>query len=317
MTQEEKYKEIVENRAKAGTVNTETKPEENNDQSGVKTDPPAETKTEPTETKPEEQPPKEGEPKPKGGKEGEEPAKPSKAEQQEHALAQMRIKSKRENDALRKEIEALKKQLAESAPKPAAKTAKDFEKPEDYEKYVRDSLKDEIRAEVLDEVETQRKQRDEQQGFMTKLRGELESTFGKEVSEKVVSDLEDPESELTTILTDERAKPIVDVIKSSKRRADLLALMQARPQMFIDMLDLPERKKEFRIYQMEDAIDAKYASLKAKEAEDKQKKERADSLPSTGTFGLNGNGNDGITGLSTQARVNRYKEEILKTRKTR
>ena len=317
MTTEEKYQEIVENRAKAGAVTPETKPEENEDQSGVKTDPPADTKTEPTETKPEGEPPKEGDQKPKESKEGKEPAKPSNAERQEHALAKMRIKAKLENDSLRKEIEDLKKQLAESAPKPAAKTSKDFEKPEEYEKYIRDTLKDEILAEVLNEVETQRQQRDEQQGFMTKLRGELETTFGKEIGEKVVKDLEDPESDMTMIITDERAKPIVEAIKTSKRRADLLALMQAKPQIFQNMLDLPERRKEFSIYQLEEAIEARYAQVKAKEAEDAKKKERADSLPSTGTFGVNGNGNDGINGLSTTARVNRYKEEILKNRKTK
>ena len=317
MTTEEKYQEIVENRAKAGAVTPETKPEEDKDQSGVKTDPPAEKQPETTETKPEEQPPKEGGEKPKDGDGGKGPAKPSHAEQQEHALAQLRIKSKRENDALRKEIEGLKRQLAANSPKPATKTVKDFEKPEDYEKYLRESLKDEIRSEVLNEVESQRRERDEFDGFMTKLRDELETNFGKDVGEKVVKDLEDPESDMSLIITDERAKPIVEAIKTSKRRADLLALMQAKPQMFLNMLDLPDRRKEYGIYQIEDAINARYAQVKAKEAEDKKKKERANSLPSTGTFGVNGNGNDGISGLSTQQRVNRYKEEILKKRSTR
>lgn len=314
MTEEEKYQEIVENRKAEAASAEPPKPDEGNP-SGVKTDPPAEKTAEPNETGNDE-PPKDGDGKSDKGKDGKAPAKPSKAEQQEHALAQLRIKSKRENDALRKEIEDLKRRLAESAPKPAAKTAKDFEKPEEYEKYVRDTMKDELRKEILEEVESKKAAQDDVEQFTAKLREDLEKTFNKEVSDKVFADLNNPESVLSMMITDERAKTVVDAVKASRRRADLLALMQAKPEIFQQIMELPERKQEFRIYQLEDQIEAKYAQFAAKQASDQQKKERADSLPNTGTFGTNGNGNEGVSGLSTTARVNRYKEEILKQRKT-
>lgn len=311
MTEDEKYQEIVNSRK----ASEEKKPEETklkDEPSGVKTDPPAEKQPEP-EKKPEEKKPDEGGKKPEDDK-GKGPAKPSKPEQEEHALAAMRIKFKRENEALRKELEELKKAQAANAPKPTPKTRKDFESDEAYEKHIRDSFKDELRAEIMNEVNAQKAKQDEKEGFTAKLREDLERTFSKEVSDKVFADLNNPDSEMSEIILDERAKPIVEAIKSSKRRADLLALMQAKPQIFQAMLELPERKQEFRIYQLEDQIDAQYAKLKAKQDEDRQKQERADSLPNTGTFGVNGNGNDGIQWLSTAERVRRYREEELKKR---
>ena len=313
MTTEEKYQEIVNSRKDS----EDNKPEETKRQgepSGVTTDPPAETRLEP-EKKPDERKPDEGGKQTEGDK-GKGPAKPSKPEQEEHALAAMRIKFKRENEALRKELEELKKAQAANAPKPTPKTRKDFDSDEAYEKHIRDTFKDELRAEIMNEVNAQRAQQDEKDGFTARLREDLERTFSKEVSDKVFADLNNPDSEMSEIILDERAKPIVEAIKSSARRADLLALMQAKPQIFQAMLELPERKREFRIYQLEDQIEARYAQLAAKQAEEKQRQERADSLPNTGTFGVNGNGNDGINGLSTAERVRRYREEILKQRKT-
>lgn len=313
MTTEEKYQEIVNSRK----ASEETKPEDTkpkDEPSGVKTDPPAEKQPEP-EKKPDEKKPDEGGKQPEDDK-GKGPAKPSKPEQEEHALAAMRIKFKRENEALKKEIEELKKAQSANAPKPAAKTRNDFENDEAYEKHVRDSLKEEIRAEIMNEVNAQKAKQDETETYTAKLRSDLEKTFSKEIADKVFADLENPDSEMSLIITDERAKPIVEAVQASERRADLLALMQAKPQIFQALLELPARKQEFRIYQLEDQIEAQYAKLKAKQAEDKQKQERAESLPNTGTFGVNGNGNDGINGLSTAERVRRYREEILKQRRT-
>ena len=311
MTEDEKYQEIVNSRK----ASEEKKPEETkpkDEPSGVKTDPPAEKQPEP-EKKPYEKKPDEGGKQPEDDK-GKGPAKPSKPEQEEHALAAMRIKFKRENEALKKEIEELKKAQSANAPKPAAKTRKDFENDEAYEKHVRDSLKEEIRAEIMNEVNAQKAKQDTTETYTAQLRGDLEKTFSKEVADKVFADLNNPDSMMSEIILDERAKPIVEAVQASERRADLLALMQAKPQIFQALLELPARKQEFRIYQLEDQIEAQYAKLKAKQAEDKQKQERAASLPSTGTFGVNGNGNDGINGLSTAERVRRYREEELKKR---
>lgn len=310
MTQDEKYQEIVNSR-KAATEEkqpeTDKKPEDGNP-SGVKADPPAiEDKKPESEKKPE------GDPKEKG--EGDK--KPSDADKANHALAELRFKSKKENEGLKQQIAELQKQLAELQPKPQAKTLKDFEKPEDYEKYIRDKIKEEVFAEVMGQVNSTRAKQDEQEGFTKSLREDLEKTFTKEISDKVLTDLHNPESSMSMILTDNRAEPIVEAIKASSRKADLLALMQAKPQMFIDMLGLPDRKKEYEIYKLEDQINARYQQIAAKMQSDKAKAEKAASLPTTGTFGVNETGNNGVQGLSAQARVERYKQELLKGRITR
>ena len=219
---------------------------------------------------------------------------------------------------MEQQIANLQKQIAELQPKPQAKTIKDFEKPEDYEKYVYDSIKDRLRAEIMGELNSERAKQDEKQGFEKQLREDLEKTFTKEVSDKVINDLYNPESSLSMILTDERAEPIIDAIKSSSRKADLLALMQAKPQMFIDMLNITDdSRKRYKVYQLEDQINARYQQIAAKMQSDKAKAEKAASLPTTGTFGVNETGNNGISELSAQARVEKLKQEILKGRISR
>lgn len=312
MTEEEKYQEIVKSRAdKDAEKQPDAKTQETNP-SGVKTDPPAEKQPEPGK-KPDESKPQ-GDGKTPDEQKGEGPAKPSEKEMQEHAFAKMRLKHKKESDELRAQIAELNKKLADMAPKPQAKTRKDFESDEAYEKHIRDSLKDEIRAEIMKEVNSSRTRQDEKDKFTAKLRGDLETTFGKEVADKVFTDLSDPESEMTALIQDEQAKPIVDAVMGSKRRADLLALMQAKPQIFQSMLELSPQKMAYRVFQLEDQIEARYAALAAKKQDEEKKKAVADSLPTPGAFGTQGNGNNGIQGLSTQQRVDRYKKELLDAR---
>ena len=311
MTEEEKYQEIVNSRKASEEKKTEdTKAKD--EQSGVKTDPPAEKQPEP-DKKPDESKPQ-GDGKNPDKQKGEGPAKPSEKEMQEHAFAKMRLKHKKESDELRAQIAELNKKLADMAPKPQAKTRKDFESDEAYEKHIRDSLKDEIRAEIMNEVNSSRTRQDEKDKFTAKLRGDLETTFGKEVADKVFTDLNDPESEMTALIQDEQAKPIVEAVMGSRRRADLLALMQAKPQIFQSMLELSPQKMAYRVYQLEDKIEAQYAALAAKKQDEEKKKAVADSLPTPGAFGTQGNGNNGIQGLSTQQRVDRYKKELLEQR---
>lgn len=297
MTEEEKYQEIVKNREVASGVDK--------DQSGVKTDPPANEKPG-TEEKPKETQQPTGDDKGKGN------ANPTDTEKEDHAFAKMRMKFKRENDALRKEIDALKKAYAEKFPREQPKTRKDFETDEEYGQYVRKSMKEEITSELRGELESSRETERERENFTTQIRDQLERTFNKEISDRVVKDLFDPESELSMIITDERANAIAEVVKSSSRRADLLALMQAKPQMFQKMLELPPEKQKFRMWQLEDEIESRYAQLQARQQAEQQKKERADSLPTAGTFGVNGNGATDISGLSPQQRVERYKSEMRK-----
>ena len=113
-----------------------------------------------------------------------------------------------------------------------------------------------------------------------KIRSELESRFGGEIASKVITELDDPDSEMSQILTDEKGKTIAEAVFSSDRRADLLALMQAKPEIFRAMMDLPQKKQEFRVYQLEDQIEARYAQLEVDEKAKKEKKERAENTSS-------------------------------------
>lgn len=315
MTPEEKYQEIVNSRkANAEKKPEETKPNDTNP-SGVTTDPPANEKKPEPEKKPDEKKPEDGK-KPEGDGKGD--GKPSEDEKKEHAFAKMRLKFSRENEALKKELEALKKAMAENAPKPQAKTRKDFgDDDAAYEKYLRETIAEEAYRKAKAEFESRKSEQDGKEQFTAKLREDLEKSFSKDVADKVFRDMSDPESEMSMLITDERSEPMREAIMESSRRADLLALMQAKPQMFQQILELPPKRQAYRIYQLEDQIEAKYSQLKAKQANEKQKRERADSLPNTGTFGQGNETNKGFSGLSDTARVDRIKEELKKQRSRR
>lgn len=314
MTPDEKYQEIVNARKASEEQKPDgAKPQETNP-SGVKTDPPAKEKQEP-EKKPDGNNPEDGK-KPEGDGKGD--GKPSEDEKKEHAFAKMRLKFSRENEALKKEIEALKKAQADNAPKPQTKTRKDFgDDDAAYEKYLRETIAEEAYQKAKAEFESKKSEQDGKEKFTAKLREDLERSFSKDVADKVFGDLSDPESDMTLIITDERSEPMREAIMESSRRADLLALMQAKPQIFQQILELPPKRQAYRIYQLEDQIEARYSQLKARQASEQQKKERADSLPNTGTFGQGDNTNKGFSGLSTQQRVDRYMEEYMKQRTKR
>ena len=77
---------------------------------------------------------------------------------------------------------------------------------------------------------------------------------------------------MSVIITDERAQPIAEAIRESHRGADMLALMQAKPEIFRQMLELPPRKMEYRLNQLEDSIDNMYKALEAKKAEESRRR---------------------------------------------
>lgn len=299
MTTEEKYKEIVESRNVAKGADETS--------SGVKVDPPAEKQ----EQKAAEEPAKQqaGEQQPENPGAPEEKQKPSKEQQMQHEMAAMRF----ENKTLRKEIEELKKQFGQNAKPepPKAKQRSDFNTDEEYGKYVRDTMKDEVKSELQQEQQDRERSEKEKAEFAEKLTGSLER-LQKGLAEKVFKDLADPASPMHGIVTDERAGEINKILRKSERMADMLALMQAKPQIFQSMLALPAEKQRYRMYQLEDEIDSMYAKAGAKQQADKEKQERAASLPAPGSFGTHGTGTSDISGLSTEERVNRYKAELRK-----
>ena len=298
MTEEEKFAQIQQNRQVANG-------EKAGEGSGVEAHQQAEQKT---ETKKE---PEGG--KPEGEKEVKEtPKEPTEAEKQQHAMAKMRSQFKRENDALKKELEELKKWKADAEAKNVKpKTLEDFGGDQQkFGEFLRKQIEDDVYARVSEEF----KKRNEADAE-TSERGERLmkglNDLQEGLSQKVVAELKDPDSAMSQILNaGEKGKTIADAITESEHGAELLALMHGKPEIFQQMLALPQKRIEYRIYQLEDQIVATAQRLSEQKKAEAEKKEKADSLPNVGAFGLNGNGNKGIGGLSNKERVERYKAEM-------
>lgn len=308
MNVDEKYKEIVESR-KAANAEQEKNV---NPQGGEekKANPPAE-KT-PTETKnPEEKNPTET--TKKEGDEQNPKQDAPKEDPKDHAFAQMRF----ENSQLKKRIKALEDaqngKPTETKQPEKEKTLEDFGgNVAEYGKYLREKITAEVTGNVTKTL-TEKQERDTaKQEFSRKLKEDLVNTFGKDRAESVLSDLGNPESTMSQILLDEGAKAIAEAITKSSRKADLLALMQAKPQLFQDIMQLDPERQKYRMFALEDAIEGKYLEFAQKQKKDEEKKATAEKVPVTGTFGVNGNGTTDISTLSASERVARYREELLK-----
>lgn len=299
MTPDEKYKEIVESR-KVATGS--------DDPSGVKTDPPANTNED-------HQQPGDGKQQPNPAEDGNSstPTPPTHEEKQQHAIAKMRADFNRELAALRKENEELKARFNGAEKTPEKKTRKDFQTDDEYGDYLRKQIEESVKADFKKQQDESEKAQKEKMEFAKSLSDGLEK-IQKGLSEKVFKDLNDEGSEMFSIIKDDRAEPIREMIRKSGRRADLLALMQAKPGIFQQIMELPEEHQKYRLYSLVDAIDSKYSQLEKQHQADKQKEERAASLPAAGAFGVNGTGTTDISGLSTAERVNRYKADMIKKR---
>lgn len=305
MTPEEKYQEIVKSREVA---------------SGAEDSKVGETKATPTaekETKTEvKEPPKETQ-QPEGEKKATETTKkePTEAEKQEKAFAKMRYENKR----LLERIKALEAgnsaNKGEEKPKTEAKKRADFANDDEYGNYLYDRITKEVTEKLTAQFEERQKAASEREESNKALKESLVKSFGSERAESVWNDLQDETSMMSQIITDGRGVEMAKAIGSSKRSADLLALMQAKPEIFTEILELSPEKQKYRIFALEDAIDERYKAVAAKQQADAEKQVRKDSVPVTGTFGVNGNGSTDISGLSSAERVARYKKEILESRR--
>lgn len=295
MTEEERYQQIVDSR--------KAEPESDGTQSGVKSDPP-DTKassTENTETAQQAE-----------GKTDEKATNaPTPEEKQQHALAAMRVRFKRENDALRREIAELKKASGASAgEKP--KTRADFKDDAEYGNYLRQNMEDSIYRRIRERMDGEMDQDSAKAAEARKLSEGLESVQ-KGLAETVMRELQDPESEMSLILTDERGKALTESIAQSPHKAEILAVMFGKPKLFSDLLELSPQKQQFRIFQLEDKLEAMKAESGSRAKAEDERRKRADSVPTAGAFGVNGNGQTNIGSLSASERIKRYKADMRKS----
>jgi hypothetical protein len=323
---EEKVKEIEESRKVA-----EGSPENGGEK---KADPQAEEKK-PAETEGDKKPTEDGNKEPEGNKKpegdkkptedgkkpedkgGAQKPEPTEAEKQQQAFAKMRFENKQLKERIAKleEAQKPKEQPNPEQPKTLADFNGDVGK---YGEYLRETITKEVTDKLTQQFEEKGRQEKAASDVTNELRSRLENTFGTERTKSIWADMENPESMVSMIITDKAAEPIREAIRTSKRNADLLALMHAKPQIFQEMLELPEDRMKYRLYALEDAIEAQYSKMRQKQALDAQaeqrKKEQAAALPTPGAFGVNGNGTTDFSTLSASERVARYQEELKKER---
>ncbi len=296
MNEEEKYRQIVEDR-KSG-------PEGGEKQGGVEPDPHGTGNVAGKE--------------PEAGAARQEPARGTEPadgrdpeERQRHAMAAMRIRFKRENEALRREIAELKKAAgASGGEKP--KTREDFKDDAEYGNYLRQNLEDGIYRRVRERMDGDIESERESAEDLRRLESGLESVQ-KGLSGAVMRELHDPESEMSLILTDDRAKAMADAIAGSDHRPEILAVMYGNPGLFRKLLELSPQKQQFRIFQLEDRLEAMKAQGEIRTKAEEERRKRAESVPAAGAFGITGNGRTNIGSLSATERVRRYKEDMRKS----
>lgn len=296
MTEEQKYEEIVKSR--------EVEPAAGESLQGgeEKSDPQDQQGKEASKVQPNRQ---DG-----TGKANEPKKEPTPEEKQRHAFAEMRIKFKRENDALRKEIEALKKaQAAKDVPAP--KTRKDFETDGEYGDYLRKEMEDEIYRRVSERMRSEQDAVSERAALGERLRQQLEG-LETGLSSKVFSALEDPDSDLYQILTDERGEGRIAEMLKGRYGAEVLAIIHGKPDLFRSILELPGRMQDYRLCALEDNIERLRSNREQESRAAESRRQAAESLPSAGTFGTNGNGVADVGGMSAAQRVAKYKAEMRK-----
>lgn len=235
---------------------------------------------------------------------------PTPEERQRHAIAEMRVKFKRENDALRKEIESLKKAQAEKDA-PARKTRQDFASDGEYGDYLRKEMEDDIYRRVSERMRSEQDAVSERAELGEKLRRQLED-LEEGLSTKIFSDVANPDSDLYQILSDGRDEGRFSDLLKGPYGAEALAIIHGRPEIFREILELPARMQEFRLCALEDGIERRRQERAQNVRAAEARKQAADSLPSAGTFGTNGNGGADVGGMSAAQRVARYKAEMRK-----
>lgn len=297
MDEEERYRRIVESR--------KAEPEDGAKRGGVGPDPHGEDKTvgdDPGEGS--------GQREPDKGTERKTDERTAE-ERQQHAIAAMRVRFKRENDALRREIAELKKAAGTSAGE-RPKTRADFKDDAEYGTYLRQSLEDDVYRRVRERVDGDLENERSEAEEYRRLEQGLENVQ-KGLGGTVMRELRDPESEMSLILTDERAEAMADAIRQSPDKAEILAVMYGNPDLFRKLLDLPPRKQAYRIFQLEDRLEAMRREGESKAKAEEERRKRAEAVPAPGAFGVTGNGRTNIGSLSATERVKRYREEMRKS----
>lgn len=199
-------------------------------------------------------------------------------------LARQAKKHQRELDALRAELQSLKKKEEEPE-----FTRDDFIDEEEFERFKADKLKKSIKTDVMKEFEFSQKEREAERAQQEKVNATI-ANFLKtpEEVQEWKSRLEDFEEDYSDFLESEQGQEMSSFMINSSVFPVMFDLIARTPSVVDKLSTLSTKEVYFNLKQLEDAILKKITGIKEAQQQenknaDEQKPKR--SLPNSGKFG--------------------------------
>src|SRR5574344_1219198 len=199
-------------------------------------------------------------------------------------LARQAKKHQRELDALRAELQSLKKK--EEDPE---FTRDDFIDQEEFERYKADKLKKSIKTDVMKEFESSQKDREAERAQQEKVNKTIANLLKTpEEVQEWKSRLEDFEEDNSDFLESEQGQEMSAFMINSSVFPVMFDLIARNPSVVDKLSSLSTKEVYFNLKQLEDAIIKKITGTKEAQQQEKtnadeQKPKR--SLPNSGKFG--------------------------------
>lgn len=199
-------------------------------------------------------------------------------------LARQAKKYQRELEALRAELNSLKKK--EEDPE---FTRDDFIDEEEFERYKADKLKKSIKTDIMKEFESSQKEREAERAQQEKVNATI-ANFLKtpEELQEWKNRLENFEEDYSDFLESEQGQEMSAFMINSSVFPVMIDLIASNPSVVDKLSSLSTKEVYFNLKQLEDAIIKKIAGIKEAQQQEKtnadeQKPKR--SLPNSGKFG--------------------------------
>ena len=199
-------------------------------------------------------------------------------------LARQAKKHQRELEALRAELNSLKKK--EEDPE---FTRDDFIDEEEFERYKADKLKKSIKTDIMKEFESSQKEREAERAQQEKVNATI-ANFLKtpEELQEWKSRLENFEEDYSDFLESEQGQEMSAFMINSSVFPVMFDLIASNPSVVDKLSSLSTKEVYFNLKQLEDAIIKKITGIKEAQQQEKtnadeQKPKR--SLPNSGKFG--------------------------------
>ena len=200
-------------------------------------------------------------------------------------LARQAKKHQRELEALRAELQSLKKKEEEPE-----FTRDDFIDEEEFERFKADKLKKSIKTDVMKEFESSQREREAERAQQEKVNATI-ANFLKtpEELQEWKSRLEDFEEDYSDFLESEQGQEMSSFMINSSVFPVMIDLIARNPSVVDKLSSLSTKEVYYNLKQLEDAILKKITGIK--EAQQQQENKNADeqkpkrSLPNSGKFG--------------------------------